>query len=131
MNEICVENCAPKRDTSAFELKPNLGLLDMPRFPDTKDMSREEKFTSVTIYLAKAIDHIQSNEEIPGFPIHTKPSYAARAKAMTAIGQIAKALQTAPDEKGAIKKVERVEETVEVAPHPLASSDGITRKENE
>ena len=34
----------------------------MPRFPETNGMTREEKFTSVTIYLSKVIDHLQGNE---------------------------------------------------------------------
>jgi len=64
MNEICVEDCAIKRDCSAFELKPNLKLEDMPRFPlkESGSMTREEKFTSVTVYLAKVVDHLQGND---------------------------------------------------------------------
>ena len=69
MNEICVENCAIKRDCSAFEPKPNLKLEDMPRFPlqESGSMTREEKFTSVTIYLSKVVDHLQGvqDERIP------------------------------------------------------------------
>jgi hypothetical protein len=64
MNEVCVESCAIKRDCSAFEEKPNLKLTDMPRFPqqESADMTKEEKFTSVTIYLSKVVDHLQGNE---------------------------------------------------------------------
>jgi hypothetical protein len=62
MNEICVERCAPKRDCSGFDEKPNLKLTDMPRFPKTEGMTREEKFTSVTVYLAKVVDHLQGAE---------------------------------------------------------------------
>jgi len=69
MNEICVEDCAIKRDCSAFEPKPNLKLSDMPRFPleETASMTKEEKFTSVTIYLAKLVDQAQGvdNEPVP------------------------------------------------------------------
>ena len=50
------------RDCSYFEEKPNLKLIDLPRFPQTKDMTKEEKFTSVTIYLSKVVDHLQGNE---------------------------------------------------------------------
>jgi hypothetical protein len=65
MNEVCVEHCAIKRDCSAFEPKPNLTLGDMPRFPlkESGNMTREERFTSVTIYLSKVIDHLQGNED--------------------------------------------------------------------
>jgi len=66
MNEICVESCALKRDCSAFEPKPNLNLEDMPRFPDTAGMSKEEKFTSVTIYLAKVVDNLQGVQNEKG-----------------------------------------------------------------
>ena len=67
MNEICIEDCAIKRDCSAFEPKPNLNLSDMPRFPlnESVSMTKEEKFTSVTIYLAKVVDHLQGIEEEP------------------------------------------------------------------
>lgn len=64
MNEICVEDCAVKRDCSAFDLKANLTLVDMPRFPlvESAEMTKEEKFTCVTIYLAMIVDHLQGNE---------------------------------------------------------------------
>ena len=69
MNEICVEDCAIKRDCSAFEQKPNLKLGGMPRFPETKNMTREEKFTSVTIYLSKVVDHLQGvDDERTNYP---------------------------------------------------------------
>ena len=63
MNEVCVEHCAIKRDCSAFEPVLNLKLSDMPRFPQTDEMTKEEKFTSVTIYLAKVVDHLQGVED--------------------------------------------------------------------
>jgi hypothetical protein len=63
MNEVCIEDCAIKRDCSAFEEKPNLRLTDMPRFPETKHMTKEEKFTSVTVYLSKVVDHLQGQED--------------------------------------------------------------------
>jgi len=62
MNEACVEHCAVKRDCSGFEIKPTIKLTDMPRFPKTEGMTKEEKFTSVTIYLAKVVDHLQGAE---------------------------------------------------------------------
>jgi hypothetical protein len=64
MNEICIESCAIKRDCSAFEPKPNLKLLDMPSFPlnESAQMTKEERFTSVIVYLSKVIDHLQGKE---------------------------------------------------------------------
>jgi hypothetical protein len=64
MSEVCVEHCAIKRDCSAFEEKPEINLIDMPRFPleESAQMTKEERLTSVTIYLAKIIDHLQGRE---------------------------------------------------------------------
>ncbi len=64
MNELCIEHCAITRDCSAFDPKPNLKLGDLPRFPleTSANMTREEKFTSVTVYLSKVVDHLQGNE---------------------------------------------------------------------
>jgi hypothetical protein len=60
MNEVCIEHCAIKRDCSAFDPKPKLKLGDLPRFPleASASMTKEEKFTSVTVYLAKVVDHL-------------------------------------------------------------------------
>ena len=45
--------------------KPDLKLSDMSRFPlrESATMSREEKFTSVSIYLAKVVDHLNGIED--------------------------------------------------------------------
>lgn len=59
MSEKCIEDCAIKRDCSGFRVKPALRIEDMPRFPATADMTRSEKFTSVSVYLAKTVDHLQ------------------------------------------------------------------------
>jgi hypothetical protein len=65
MNEVCIESCAIKRDCSAFEVKEELKLEDMPRFPlsQSAQMTKEERFTSVTVYLAKVVDHLQGVED--------------------------------------------------------------------
>lgn len=64
MNEICVESCAIGKNMSGFDPKPNISLLDMPRFPinDTSEMTKEERFTVVAIYLAKLVDYFQGVE---------------------------------------------------------------------
>ena len=61
MNELCIERCVIQRDCSGFDPKPNLKLDDMPRFPlkASVNMTREEKFTVVTIYLAIVVDHLK------------------------------------------------------------------------
>ena len=70
MNEACLEDCAIKRDCSQFQIKQDLKLEDMPHFPDTAGMTKEERFTSVTVYLAKVVDHLQgvSDDYIPSIP---------------------------------------------------------------
>ena len=75
MNEVCVEHCAIKRDCSGFDPKPNLKLADMPRFPlqESADMTREEKFTSVTVYLAKVVDHLSGVEEDNNWTTYPTP----------------------------------------------------------
>lgn len=62
MSEICIENCAIKRDCSSFNLKRTMDLATMPKFPNTATLTREERFTVVTVYLAKVIDHLQGVE---------------------------------------------------------------------
>src|SRR5690349_10320720 len=92
MNEICIEDCALKRDCSAFEPKPNLKLSDMPQFPlhETANMTKEERFASVTIYLAKIVDHLNGTEPDPNLPVFERSSRAVRTK--TAIVEIAASL---------------------------------------
>lgn len=79
MNEVCIERCAVNRDCSGFEVRPNLRLIDMPRFPETKDMTREEKFASVTIYLAKVVDHLQGEKDEPSNPPLRRPNHDSTA----------------------------------------------------
>ena len=64
MNDVCVEGCAVKRDCSYFRLKKGINLVDMPRFPiqDISEMTKEEKFTSVAVYISKIVDHLQGAE---------------------------------------------------------------------
>ena len=68
MGEVCIEHCAIKRDCSAFEPQPDISLNDLPRFPlnEAQDMSKEEKFTVVTVYLSAITDHLKGvqNESI-------------------------------------------------------------------
>ena len=91
MNEICIEHCATERDCSAFEPKPNLKLSDMPHFPltDTANMTKEERFTSVTVYLAKVVDLLQGKED-EGPVILPR---ASRVNINTEIAGIASSLQ--------------------------------------
>lgn len=73
MKEICVEHCAIERHCSAFDPKPNLKLQDMPRFPKTESRTKEENFTSVTIYLSKVVDHLQGVEYVETYIQFPRP----------------------------------------------------------
>jgi hypothetical protein len=70
MNEKCVEDCALRRDCSGFDLKPGINLIDMPRFPIDQigSMTKEERFTSVAVYVAKTVDHIKGVQDEPKYP---------------------------------------------------------------
>jgi hypothetical protein len=67
MNEVCIEHCAIVRNCSGFELKPGINLIDMPRFPIDQigEMTKEEKFTSVAVYVAKTVDHLKGVQDEP------------------------------------------------------------------
>ena len=83
------------RDCSYFEEKPCLKLSDMPRFPETNDMTKEEKFTSVTIYLSKVVDHLNGNEEMDQ-RIYSKPRPEVRSR-MKVVNEISKLLLSSED----------------------------------
>ena len=61
MNDVCIEECVLDRKAARFELKPGMTLEDLPKYPvnDANDMTKEEKFTSVVVYLSKVVDHLQ------------------------------------------------------------------------
>lgn len=84
MSEVCIEECAIERDCSGFDAKPNLKLEDMPRFPlkGSANMTKEEKFTSVTVYLAKVVDQLKGVDNEPFYPpiIRRKDVYRAKSK---------------------------------------------------
>ena len=65
MNDVCIEECAIKRDASWFEIKPGLKLQDLPPYPanDTEEMTKDEKFKSVVIYLSKVIEHLMGDDD--------------------------------------------------------------------
>src|SRR5215216_523840 len=117
MSEVCIEHCAIKRDCSGFDPKPNIKLDDMPRFPNTEAMTRDEKFTSVTIYLSKVVDHLKGIEDVP------QPLIFHRASPAVSIDK-------------AIEKIAAVlygsqNDMTETNPNPLVGSEIVTRKVNE
>jgi hypothetical protein len=120
MNEICIERCATKRDCSAFELQPNLNLSDMPRFPlnGSANMTKEEKFTSVTVYLAKVVDHLQGNEDFT--PLVTPRG--SRKTISTEVGEMAVSLMDLQNETAKANRNNS---------HIIHSSESIVNKEQE
>jgi len=86
MNELCIEQCAVDRDCSGFEPKQNLKIEDMPRFPlrESASMTKEEKYTSVTIYLSKVVDHLKGVDDEPVYaPIRRQDTYRARSVSLS------------------------------------------------
>ena len=88
MNEACLEGCAIRRDCSDFQIKKGLQLADLPRFPDTAGMTKEEKFTSVTVYLAKVVDHLQGVSDEYLTPIPRSHSHRATGSQVPSVVQI-------------------------------------------
>lgn len=63
-NQACVEICAPRHDSSWFSSKKEISLLSMTRFPLREwmeVMTKEERATSIVIYLAKVVDILQGD----------------------------------------------------------------------
>jgi len=88
MNEACLEGCAVKRDCSEFQVRKDLKLEDMPRFPNTASMTKEERFTSVTVYLAKIVDHLQGVPDEYLYPIARPHSHRAAGGRVSPVVQI-------------------------------------------
>ena len=94
MLDVCVEDCAIKRDCSWFEPKRDLTVYDLKRISlaDTHEMSKEEKFTTVIVYLSKVVEHLQGAEnERPDFnyPRSRKVPKAVQAEG-TQLGPVMK-----------------------------------------
>ena len=83
MNEACIEHCAIERDCSSFEIKPALKIEDMPRFPDTKGMTKEERFTCVVVYLTKVVDHAKGVDD--EYVYLTRRSHLDRPRSRTVL----------------------------------------------
>jgi hypothetical protein len=81
MNEKCIEDCALKRDCSGFELRAGINLIEMPRFPidEIGSMTKEEKFTSVAVYVAKTVDHLKGVQDEPTNRPLRRPSHDSPA----------------------------------------------------
>jgi hypothetical protein len=62
MNEVCIEECSPNRDCSSFELREDIGLLEMPGYPDTSRLTWKERFVIEEAYTRKLTEHLQGKE---------------------------------------------------------------------
>jgi hypothetical protein len=62
LTDVCLETCARARDYRGFELKKDVTLLTMPRFPlkeFTEEMHPRARQVIVAVYLAKIVDFLQ------------------------------------------------------------------------
>lgn len=60
MNEICLEDCAPKGDLYKFDLKDGVNLHSAPRFPFKEfmeSMSPKVRQVVVAAYMTLIVDH--------------------------------------------------------------------------
>ena len=60
----------------------------MPHLPDTAGMTKEEKFASVTVYLAKVVDHLQGVQNEYLYPIRRQNTHRATGGPIPAVVQI-------------------------------------------
>lgn len=62
-SDVCIEDCATNRDCSRFSLK-QIPLEKLPEYPigEMKDMTKEEKFVSVAIYVAKLTEGLKEGK---------------------------------------------------------------------
>jgi len=88
MNETCLEGCVIKRDCSAFQVRKDLKLQDMPRFPDTAGMTKEERFTSVIVYLAKVVDQLQGVPDEYIYPIERQSAHSFTGGRVSPVVQV-------------------------------------------
>ena len=68
MNEDCITQCAPKRDTSWFQLKEGINLEDLGRFPQKawqQEMSGAERQAVAGVYLKVIVDHLKGVRNVP------------------------------------------------------------------
>jgi len=87
MSDLCLESCAIKRDTSQFEPTKDLKLADMPNFPNPKGMTREERFTSVVIYLTKITEHLKGDDN-EYIPVRRPDTHSSSSRRLSPVVQV-------------------------------------------
>ena len=66
MNELCIMECAPKRNAMHFDPRKGLRLPDLPYFPEydwNNNMASIERQVCAGFYLARAIDYLQRRRQ--------------------------------------------------------------------
>jgi hypothetical protein len=133
MSEVCMEHCAIERDCSGFEPKPNLNLGDMPRFPlkASSNMTKDEKFTAVTVYLAKVVDHLKGIEDEPQHLIFPRALPAVSIEERKAIAEVVAGFQASQNHTANVETDTHAHQSTESNSNPLVGPEIVTRKENE
>jgi hypothetical protein len=67
MNETCIERCTPLRDCSSFEVR-DISLPDMPRYPDTSNLTWKERFVIQEAYTLKITEYLQGSKNEQSIP---------------------------------------------------------------
>ena len=76
MNEVCLMDCAPKRNASGFELKEGVTFSTLPRFSINEwnnKMTAKERQAMVGIRMKLLEDHIRG-EVMPVIPLRVRSS---------------------------------------------------------
>jgi hypothetical protein len=132
MSEVCIEHCAIKRDCSNFNPKPNLKLDDMPRFPirASASMTKEEKFTSVAVYLAKVVDHLKGVEDPEQFNFR-RPSRPVTVYERKAVAEVAASLHSLQKDLQSEDANKTESQLTQASSNPSHSFTNFTNKEDE
>jgi hypothetical protein len=62
LSNKCMEECAPVKNYRHFKLRPNVGLMNMPRFPlreFLEEMPAATRQIVAAVYFAKIVDELQ------------------------------------------------------------------------
>ena len=83
MNEVCIEKCSPEGNCAFFELRKDLSLPEMPRYPDTSKKKWKARFVIQEAYTSKISDFIQGVSHEPTIRIRRPVSHGERRIAVS------------------------------------------------
>lgn len=85
----------------------------MPRFPIDAigQMTREEKFTMVAIYLAKTIEHLQGEPHEPIYPVRRPNTYGPTSSQVSPVVQIKDVLPNLTEAISSLSDQQECEDT--------------------